>query len=148
MTQSPLRLREIAALSWTAARTGDGNVEEIIENLQRAVSVTRRWLAEVESEIASQIGVRKTRSDDERDSAHDRPASPPHSPRRCHISTSLEGLQERQIYNAGYERLAVALSHVRGLFCSCGGGADGDCGAFDGFWGREEEEEEGAEETN
>jgi hypothetical protein len=57
MTEGHLRLREIAALSWTAVRARDGNVEEMIATLQRAISVTKRWLAEVEAEIVWHAGV-------------------------------------------------------------------------------------------
>lgn len=63
MAAPPLRFREIAALSWAAARSSDGNTKDTIENLQRAVSITRRWLAEVESEIASRTAFSGTNSE-------------------------------------------------------------------------------------
>lgn len=65
MTEQPLRLREIAALSWTAARTrrDHDHTEENIRNLQRAVDITRRWLVEVEAEIFAHLELREKSSE-------------------------------------------------------------------------------------
>lgn len=55
MIGTPPRLREVAALSWTAARLPRGNPEQSIAALRKAIELTRRWLVEVESEIVSHI---------------------------------------------------------------------------------------------
>lgn len=105
MADSPLRLREIAALSWTAARTRNGSVEDTIGNLRQTVSVTRRWLAEVESEIVSNIKPSGGRREEysEASSVARREGSctcghaqqpPPRRPRTCRLVACLKAYKD------------------------------------------------------
>jgi hypothetical protein len=61
----PIRLREIAAASWSAVCAPSGDIERKIEVLQRAVYLTRRWLGEVEREMRAYLVWKREREEEQ-----------------------------------------------------------------------------------